>query len=39
MEINLPSLVEQNLMVDILKGIGDKIELNLQMNKTWKKWP
>ena len=34
MEINLPSLVEQNLIVDILKGIGDKIELNLQMNKT-----
>nr|WP_010925675.1 restriction endonuclease subunit S [Microscilla sp. PRE1]AAK62883.1 MS161, putative HsdS of type I restriction-modification system [Microscilla sp. PRE1] len=34
MEILLPSLKEQDTIVDVLKSIIDKIELNLQMNRT-----
>ena len=34
MKIKLPSIHEQKEIVDILKSIQDKIELNLQMNKT-----
>ena len=34
MEIKLPKIEEQHKIVSILKAIQDKIELNLQMNKT-----
>src|SRR5690606_3823384 len=34
MEIKLPTIEEQHKIVSILKAIQDKIELNLQMNKT-----
>ncbi|WP_051935799.1 restriction endonuclease subunit S [Salegentibacter sp. Hel_I_6] len=34
MEIKLPEIEEQYKIVSILKGIQDKIDLNLQMNET-----
>lgn len=34
MEINLPPIEEQEEIVEIIKSLQDKIELNLQMNKT-----
>lgn len=33
-EINLPSIIEQQAIAEILSSLDDKIELNLQTNKT-----